>query len=40
MGAVLIPRLEKAPVYNATYVDVLAANHPNTYVDIFTGDIK
>ena len=40
MGAVLIPRLEKAPVYNTTYVDVLAANHPNTYVDIFTGDIK
>jgi len=40
MGAVLIPRLEKAPIYNTTYVDVLAANHPNTYVDIFTGDIK
>ncbi len=40
MGAVLIPRLEKAPIYSTTYVDVLAANHPNTYVDIFTGDIK
>jgi len=40
MGAVLIPRLEKAPVYNSTYVDELAAEHPNTYVDILTGDIK
>ena len=40
MGAVLIPRLEKAPIYTTTYADVLAANHPNTYVDIFTGDIK
>jgi hypothetical protein len=40
MGAVLIPRLEKAPIYSTNYVDVLAANHPNTYVDIFTGDIK
>jgi hypothetical protein len=40
MGAVLIPRLEKAPIYSSTYVDELAADHPNTYVDIFTGDIK
>lgn len=40
MGAVLIPRVEKVPVYSSTYVDVLAAEHPNTYVDVLTGDIK
>jgi hypothetical protein len=40
IGAVLIPRFEKIPVYNATYVDVIAADHPNSYVDILTGDIK
>jgi hypothetical protein len=40
MGVVLIPRLENALVSNATYVDVLAADHPNTYVDILTGDIQ
>jgi hypothetical protein len=40
MGAFLIPRLEKSPVYSTSYVDELAADHPNTYVDILTGDIK
>lgn len=40
IGAVLIPQLEKMHVYNATYVDVIAADHPNSYVDILTGDIK
>jgi hypothetical protein len=40
MGMVLIPRLEKALLENATYVDVLAADHPSSYVDILTGDIK
>ena len=40
MGAVLIPRLEKAPIYSSTYVDELAADHVNSYVDVFTGDIK
>jgi len=40
MGLVLIPRLEKIPVYSASYVDVLEADHPNTYVDILRGDIK
>ncbi|MBZ5602850.1 MAG: hypothetical protein LAO79_11140 [Acidobacteriia bacterium] len=40
MGAVLIPRFERAPVYSTTYVDTIAADHPNTYVDILTGDIK
>ena len=40
MGAVLIPHFEKLPVYSASYVDALEADHPNTYVDIFKGDIK
>jgi hypothetical protein len=40
MGLVLIPRLERIPVYSASYVDVLEADHPNTYVDILRGDIK
>ncbi|HLW76174.1 MAG TPA: hypothetical protein VKS01_04295 [Bryobacteraceae bacterium] len=41
MGAVVIPHYEKLPVYSsASYVDVLEADHPNTYVDILTGDIK
>ena len=40
MGAFLIPRLEKTPIYSSSYVDELAADHPNTYVDILTGDIK
>ncbi|HWZ34035.1 MAG TPA: hypothetical protein VNX18_22005 [Bryobacteraceae bacterium] len=40
IGVVLIPQLEKIPVYSATYVDVIAADHPNSYVDILTGDIK
>jgi hypothetical protein len=40
IGAVLIPQFEKLPENSATYVDVIAADHPNTYVDILTGDIK
>jgi hypothetical protein len=40
MGLVLIPKLERAPLYSMTYADVLAAEHPNTYVDIFAGEIK
>jgi len=40
IGAVLIPQLERLPENSATYVDVIAADHPNTYVDILTGDIK
>ena len=40
MGAIVIPHFEKLPVYSASYVDVLEADHPNTYVDILTGDIK
>ena len=39
MGLVLIPHLEKTPV-NSTYADALVADHPNTYVDIFAGEIK
>lgn len=40
MGMVLIPRFEKMPIYSSTYVDVIAADHPNSYIDIVTGDIK
>lgn len=40
MGVVLIPHLQRIPVDSASYVDVLTENHPNTYVDILTGDIK
>jgi len=40
MGLVLIPRFEQAPVGNSNYADALAAEHPNTYVDIFAGEIK
>jgi anti-sigma-K factor RskA len=40
IGVVLIPQLEKLPVYSSTYVDAIAADHPNSYVDILTGDIK
>jgi hypothetical protein len=40
VGLVLIPRLEKAPLYSMTYADVLAADHPSTYVDVFAGEIK
>lgn len=40
MGVVLIPHMQRIPIYNVSYVDVLTANHPNTYVDVLTGDIK
>jgi hypothetical protein len=40
LGLVLIPRIEQAPVASTTYADALAAEHPNTYVDIFAGEIK
>jgi anti-sigma-K factor RskA len=40
MGVVLIPHLQKAPVYTSNYVDVLAAEHLNSYVDILNGDIR
>src|SRR5262249_21816604 len=40
MGVVLIPGLDHSIIYSSTYVDVIAADHPNTYVDILTGDIK
>jgi hypothetical protein len=38
--SMVIPRLQRLPVYSATYVDVLASELPNTYVDILTGDIE
>jgi len=40
MAAVIIPRLQRIPVYSATYEDVLAADHSTTYVDILNGDIQ
>jgi hypothetical protein len=40
LGVVVIPRIQRAPVYATTYVDILADTHPNTYVDVLTGDIK
>jgi len=40
LGLILIPSVEKAPVYSMSYADALVAEHPNTYVDIFAGDIK
>jgi len=40
MALVVIPRIEKNSLYSTTYADVLVADHPNTYVDIFNGDIK
>lgn len=40
LGLVLIPHLEQAPMAGTTYADALAAEHPNTYMDIFAGDIK
>jgi hypothetical protein len=39
LGLVLIPRIEQAPT-STSYADALAAEHPNTYVDIFAGEIK
>ena len=40
MGLVLIPHLEQTPTAATTYADALVAEHPNTYVDIFAGEIK
>jgi hypothetical protein len=40
LGVVVIPRVQSTSVYSANYVDVLAADHPNTYVDILYGDIR
>lgn len=40
MAAVVIPRLQRLPVYSATYEDILAADHPASYVDILNGDIQ
>jgi hypothetical protein len=40
MAVVVIPRLQRLPVYSATYEDILAADLPATYVDILNGDIQ
>jgi hypothetical protein len=40
LGVVVIPHLQNLQIYSSSYVDVLAADLPNTYVDILNGDIK
>ena len=40
LGVVVIPRMQNMSFYSSSYVDELAADHPNTYVDILNGDIK
>ena len=40
LGTFVIPYLQNLQIYGSSYVDVLAAEHPNTYVDILNGDIK
>jgi len=40
LGAIVIPHLQNLELDSASYVDVLAADLPNTYVDILNGDIK
>ncbi len=40
LGVVVIPRVQSMPPYSTNYVDVLAADLPNNYVDILNGDIK
>jgi hypothetical protein len=40
LGVVVIPHLQDRQIYSASYVDVLAADLPNTYVDILNGDIR
>ena len=37
MAAVLIPRFERMPVYNGSYVDVLADEHSPNYAEVLTG---
>jgi hypothetical protein len=40
LGVVVIPHLQNLDLDTASYVDVLAADLPNTYVDILNGDIR
>lgn len=37
VGAVVIPRMQSAPVYSATYVDVLANAHASDFPDTDSG---
>jgi len=37
MGVVLIPRFQRMPVYNGTYVDILADEHSADYAEVLTG---
>jgi hypothetical protein len=40
LGVIVIPHLQNLDLDSASYVDVLAADVPNTYVDILNGDIR
>jgi len=37
MAIVIIPRIQRMPVYSANYVDVLAEEHANDYADVLAG---
>jgi hypothetical protein len=37
MAVVIIPRIQRMPVYTANYIDVLAEEHANDYADILAG---
>jgi hypothetical protein len=40
IAAVLIPKFQSNPVYSASYVDVLSAEHSTDYVDLLAGGVK
>jgi hypothetical protein len=40
MGVVLIPRLQKAPIYSSTYVDMLSAEHSADYLEVLAGGVR
>jgi hypothetical protein len=37
MAVVIIPRIQRMPVYSANYVDVLAEEQANDYADVLAG---
>ena len=40
IGTLLIPRLQRAPVYSASYIDVLSAEHSNLdYAEVVRPEI-
>ena len=40
IGVVLIPKFQQNPVYSSTYLDVLAAEHSNDYIDLLSGGAR